>query len=125
MKPDPAISSLILKHRGMANFARSRYQEAILDFSESLNLDPKSYKSAYYEGVVCSVLRLYPQAVNAFNKALEINPFQPYCLYRRGQAYYHLDDYPQALGDCEAALALESFEAAQKFRDLLLNKLKM
>jgi putative GTP pyrophosphokinase len=125
MKPHDTISSLIHKHRGMANFASSRYQEAIADFSNSLKLDPKSYKSAYYEGVVCAVLKLYPQAVEAFNKALDINPFQPYCLYRRGQAYYHLEDFPQALGDCEAALALESFDAAKKFKDLLLTKLKM
>jgi putative GTP pyrophosphokinase len=125
MKPDDAISSLIHKHRGMANFASSRYQEAIADFSNSLKLDPKSYKSAYYEGVVCAVLKLYLQAVEAFNKSLKINPFQPYCLYRRGQAYYHLEDFPQALGDCEAALALESFDAAKKFKDLLLAKLKM
>jgi len=125
MKPDVMVSSLIYKHRGMAYFARSHYSEAITDFSESLKLDPKSYKAAYYEGVVCSVLQLYLQAVEAFNKSLEINPYQPYCLFRRGQAYFHLEDFPQALGDCEKALALESFEAARKFRDLLLDKLKM
>jgi putative GTP pyrophosphokinase len=125
MNPDVAVRSLIHKHRGMAYFARSHYEKAIEDFSASLELDPLSYKAAYYEGVVCSVLRRYPQAVNAFNRALEINPYQAYCFYRRGQAYFHLGDYPQALGDCEAALALESFEAGQKFRDLLLNKLKM
>ncbi|MCL2319088.1 MAG: tetratricopeptide repeat protein [Treponema sp.] len=122
MNPDKAISALIYKHRGMAYFARSHYEEAIKDFSESLALDPKSYKAAYYKGVVCSVLHRYPQAVDAFNESLEINPYQPYCLYRRGQAYYHLEDYPHALGDCEAALALEPLEAAGKFRDLVLRK---
>ena len=125
MKPDEAISSLILKHRGMAYFARSHYEEATADFAESLRLDPKSYKAAYYEGIVCSVLKRYSRAVDAFSQSLEINPYQPYCLFRRGQAYYHLEDYPQALGDCEAALTLEPSEAALKFKDLLLNKLKM
>ena len=125
MKPDDVVRSLIYKHRGMAYFARSHYEEAIADFSESLVLEPKSYKAAYYKGVVCSVLQRYPQAVEAFNQALEINPYQPYCLFRRGQAYFHLEDYPQALADCEASLALESFDAAQKFRGLVLDKLKM
>jgi len=125
MKPDDNISSLIYKHRGMAYFARSHYNDAISDFTESLKLEPSSYKAAYYQGVIYSVLRQYSQAVDAFNLSLEINPYQPYCLYRRGQAYYHLEDYPQALGDCEAALVLESFEAAHKFRDLLRQKLKM
>jgi putative GTP pyrophosphokinase len=125
MKADDTIRSLIYKHRGMAHFARSNYDDAIADFSESLRLDPKSYKAAYYEGIVCSVLQNYSNAVDAFNRSLAINPFQPYCLFRRGQAYYHLGDFPKALGDCEAALALESFDAARKFKDLVLNKLKM
>jgi len=125
MEPDESVGALIYKHRGMAHFASSHYEEAIADFSESLRLDPKSYKSAYYAGIACSVLQRFTQAVEAFNRALEINPYQPYCLFRRGQAYYHLGDYPQALGDCEAALVLESFEAGRKFKDLLLNKLRM
>ena len=125
MGPDENVSSLIYKHRGMAYFARSNYGEAISDFEKSLELDPKSYKAAYYQGIVYAVLRQYLQAVEAFNHALEINPYQAYCLYRRGQAYFHLEDYAQALADCEAALALEPLEGARKFRQLLLNKLKM
>ncbi|MDR0497416.1 MAG: tetratricopeptide repeat protein [Treponema sp.] len=125
MKPDEVVTSLIYKHRGMAFFARSHYEEAIADFSESYRLDPKSYKAAYYEGVVCSVLLRYSRAVDAYNRSLEINQYQPYCLFRRGQAYYHMEDFPQALADCEEALALEPFEAAKKFKDLVLSKLKM
>jgi putative GTP pyrophosphokinase len=125
MNLDDNIRSLIYKHRGMAFFARSNYEEAIADFSESMKLDPTSYKTAYYEGVVCSVVGRYSQAVSAFNRSLEIHPYQPYCLFRRGQVYYHLEDFPHALGDCEAALALESFPAAENFRAMLLSKLKM
>jgi putative GTP pyrophosphokinase len=125
MNPADNIRSLIYKHRGMAFFARSHYEEAIVDFSESFKLDPKSYKTAYYEAVAHSVLQQYPKAIDAFNRSLEIHPYQPYCLFRRGQVYFHLEDFPQALADCEAALALESFTAADKFRAMLLNKLKM
>jgi putative GTP pyrophosphokinase len=125
LNPDDTIRSIIYKHRGMAFFARSHYEDAIEDFSKSLELDPQSYKAAYYQGIVFSVLERYDKAIDSFNRSLTINAFQPYCLYRRGQVYYHLEDYPQALADCEAALALESFEAAQKFRALVLKKLKM
>jgi putative GTP pyrophosphokinase len=125
LKPVENIASLIYKHRGMAFFARSHYEEALADFDKSLELDPGSYKSSYYSGIILAVLRKYSEAIEAFNKSLELNPYQPYCFYRRGQVYYHMEDYPQALADCESALALESFEAASKFRQLLLNKLKM
>jgi putative GTP pyrophosphokinase len=126
MNPDNSVRSLVYKHRGMANFAQSQYEDAIGDFSESLKLDPKSYKSVYYRGVVRSVLQQYSEAIDDFTLALEINPYQNFCLYRRGQAYYHLGDYPQALGDCESALVLDAkFKPAQQLRDLLLKKLKM
>jgi putative GTP pyrophosphokinase len=126
LNPDNTICSLIYKHRGMAFFARSHYEEAIEDFSKSLELDPKSYKAAYYRGIVCSVMERHTQAIGSFDQALAINPYQPYCLYRRGQAYYHLADYPQALADCEAALALEpEYGPLKKFRQILLDKLKM
>jgi putative GTP pyrophosphokinase len=126
MQPEAAISSLIYKHRGMANFARSRYEDAIDDFTQSLKLDPASYKSAYYRGVVRAVLQHYTDAIDDFTQSLSINPYQSFCLYRRGQAYYHIEDYPAALADCEAALALEpESESTRKFREILLEKLKM
>jgi putative GTP pyrophosphokinase len=125
MAPPRDISSLIYKHRGMAYFARSHYEEAILDFTKALELDPKSYKAPYYRGVVSSVLQRYSEAIEAFNQSLEINPYQAYCLYRRGQAWYHLGDYPQALADCEAAISLEPFESVKKLRQILLDKLRM
>ena len=125
LKPSEHIRSLIHQHRGMAYFDRSHYEQAILDFSESQKLDPKSYKASYYEGIVCSVLSRYTDAIKCFDKSLGINPYQPYCLFRRGQAYYHLEDFPQALADCEAALSLEQLDAIVKFKDLIVAKLAM
>ncbi|MDR2021592.1 MAG: tetratricopeptide repeat protein, partial [Treponema sp.] len=126
MNPDDTVSSLIYKHRGMANFAQSKYADAIDDFTRALELDQKSYKAAYYRGMVHAVMQQYAEAVDDFSLSLGINPYQPFCLYRRGQAYYHIEDYPQALADCEAALVLDpTSEPARKFRKLLLNKLKM
>ncbi|QQO08405.1 RelA/SpoT domain-containing protein [Breznakiella homolactica] len=124
--PDNTIKSLIYKHRGMANFAQSKYEEAIDDFSQSFSLDPKSYKVLYYRGVVRSVLQDYSEAINDFTESLRINPYQPFSLYRRGQAYFHIEDYPGALADAEAALVLEpDSESIKKFRAMVLEKLKM
>ena len=126
LKPDKPIRSLIYKHRGMANFAQSNYQDAISDFTNAFDLDTKSYRVIYYRGVVHSVLKQYQQAIDDFTASLGINPFQTFCLFRRGQAYYHIGDYPQALSDCEASLSMEpQNETIQKFRDLLRAKLKM
>ncbi|MDR0568304.1 MAG: tetratricopeptide repeat protein [Spirochaetaceae bacterium] len=124
--PSDAIGSIIYKHRGMANFARSQYEDSIADFSRSLELDPTSHKAAYYRGVVKSVLQRYSEAIDDFTLSLTINPYYAFCFYRRGQAYYHLADLPQALADCEASLTLEpDLPELHRFKELLLNKLKM
>lgn len=126
MNPDTTVRALVCKHRGMANFARSHYEEAIEDFSQSLLLDPKSYKSAYYRGLVRAVLQQYSEAVDDFTLSIAINPYQHYCFYRRGQAYYHLDDLPQALADCEATLVLDpNSRPARQFLEILRKKMKM
>jgi len=126
LKPDKTILAIIYKHRGMANFACSQYEQAINDFSSALELDSKSYKASYYRGVVKSVLKQYSQAIDDYTLSLTINPYQSFCLFRRGQAYYHIGDFPQGLADCENSLALEpENQAAIKFKAILLQKLKM
>ena len=126
LNPVKKISSLIYKHRGMAYFAQSRYQEAVDDFTIALAHDVKSYKAAYYRGVVRSVLRLYSEAIDDYTLSLELNPYQAFCLFRRGQAFYHIGDYPQALSDCEGSLAIEpNNETIKEFCELLKRKLKM
>jgi len=126
LKPNNVIRSIIFKHRGMAHFACSQYNEAIQDFTYALELDPKAYKAAYYRGVVYSVIKEYSNAINDYSLALSINPYQSFCLFRRGQAYYHIGDYPQALSDCENSLALEPTNtSAVKFKSLIMDKLQM
>lgn len=124
--PSKEVATVVLKHRGMAHFSRSRYAEAIGDFSKSLELDPQGYKSAYYRGVVKSVLQDYSGAIEDFDIALGIHPYHFYSRYRRAMAYWHLGDYTQALADSEASLKLEPDNPqAQRLRSLALSKLKM
>jgi putative GTP pyrophosphokinase len=126
LNPPAKTASIIYKHRGMAYFAKSRYEDAAGDFTASLGLDPASYKSVYYRAVVRQVEENYPAAADDFSLALSMNPYQPWALYRRAQVSYHIGDYPAALSDCEAAIAMDpDFGAAAKFKDVLLTKLKM
>ncbi|HPE88268.1 MAG TPA: tetratricopeptide repeat protein [Spirochaetia bacterium] len=126
LNPKPEIRALIYKHRGMAFFAESRYDEALEDFTATLELDGKCYKAAYYRGVVHSVKQNYSAAIDDFNDAVAIHPYHFYSTYRRAQAYYHVEDYPKALADCDAALELEpENESLKKLKRMVLKKLKM
>lgn len=126
MGPKDTIRALIHKHRGMAFFAESRYDEALEDFSKTLELDAECYKAAYYRGVVFSVRQNYSAAIEDFNRALEIHPYHFYSCYRRAQAYYHLGDFPKALADTELALELSpENENVIKLKAMIVKKLKM
>jgi putative GTP pyrophosphokinase len=126
MHPDTNVKSVIYKHRGMAKFAQSKYDEAILDFKSSLEINPQNYPCEYYMGVVYSCQKEYLAAIDNFTRSLEINPYQKYCLYRRAQSFYKLDDYTAALSDCEAAIRLDcDFKEASRLKKLLLDKLAM
>ena len=126
LRPDTNTESVIFKHRGMAYFAQSKYEQAIKDFTRVVSLDKKAYKAFYFRGVVRSVMQDYSKAVDDFSRALKINPFHSFCLFRRGQAYYHLGDYPQAMSDCDASLSIEPHnEIVMKFKKFLTQKLKM
>ncbi|HSV57131.1 MAG TPA: hypothetical protein VLH39_08520, partial [Magnetospirillaceae bacterium] len=82
-EPQKELRALIHNHRGMAYFSQSMYDAAVLDFTHTLELVPRSYKAAYFRGVVHSVRAEYPQAVRDFELALEANPYHFYSLYRR------------------------------------------
>jgi putative GTP pyrophosphokinase len=126
MHPKDEIRALIHKHRGMAFFAESRYDEALEDFSKTLDLDPQCYKACYYRGVVYSVRQNYSAAIEDFNNAIAIHPYHFYSTYRRAQAFFHLGDYPKALGDCELALDLSpDNENVLRLKSMTLKKLKM
>ena len=123
---DPAIRSLMHKHRGLANFAQSKYGEAMEDFGRAVELNRECYISLYYRGIAHSLLEQYSQALADFNLSLKINPYQPYCLFRRGQAHYHVGDYPRALADCNASLSMEpENETVCRFREMVQARLKM
>jgi putative GTP pyrophosphokinase len=125
-EPTKEVATVVLKHRGMAHFSQSHYQEALTDFGKSLELDPGCYKAAYYRGVVKSVLQDYSGAIEDFDAALQIHPYHFYSRYRRGMAYWHLEDYAQSLADSEAALKLEPENPqASRLRELARSKLKM
>jgi putative GTP pyrophosphokinase len=122
----PELASVVHKHRGMAFFSESRYEEAIADFGMALELNPQCYKSAYFRGVVRSVIQDYGAALSDFSLSLRINPYQFFALYRRAQAYWHIGDYPKALTDCEEALKIDpASHQALQLRLLSLEKLRM
>jgi putative GTP pyrophosphokinase len=106
-RPEKEISSVVYKHRGMAHFAQSNYQEALEDFSSCLAIEPDCYKALYYRGVVKAVLQDIAGAVEDFSGTLALHPYHFFSRYRRAESYFKMGDVASAHADCEIALRIE------------------
>lgn len=104
--PPAMVLSVIYKHRGMAYFAQSLYEEALNDFKKSVEHDPKCFRSIYYEGIVYSVQGKEKEAVECFDRSLAIDAFQSHVYYRRALALFNLGNYTKAMEDVNNALKL-------------------
>lgn len=105
-EPPAVVLSVIFKHRGMAYFAQNLYDQAIEDFKKSVSLDPKNFRSIYYEGIVNSVQGKDREAIECFNRSLSIDSFQSHVYYRRSLAEYNLGEYAAAMSDINNAINL-------------------
>lgn len=123
---DKTVTSVIYKHRGMANFANNNYEDAISDFQECLKLDPKAFKSYYYLGIVYAIRNQHKEAIDYYNKSLELGPFQSHVYYRRALSYFYLGDYENAMKDVGNAENLGLVDDDLKnLKNKLLKKFEM
>lgn len=124
--PPNAVISVIRKHRGMAYFTQNDYEHALDDFKQSSHLDPRNFRSVYYEGIVYAILQQYEKAVECYTKSIAINEFHSHTFFRRAMAYYELDDYEHALNDVISAqkLGMDDSEC-RALHQRLIKKLDM
>lgn len=127
-KPAPSnvVLSVISKHRGMAYFSKSEYENALSDFKMSSKLDPKNFRALYYEGIVYAILKQYEKAIECYTASIELNEFHSHTFFRRAMAYYELDEYEHALNDVIAAknLGMDDDES-RHLHQRLIKKLDM
>jgi putative GTP pyrophosphokinase len=122
--PDDSVKAVVYKHRGMAKFAQSKYEEAIEDFSSCLKLDPDSHKAMYYRGVTKAVLLDLHGALDDFSRVLDMHPYHFFARYRRALCWYRLGDFAAAHFDGEIALRIEpENQLALRLMNRIKNKL--
>ncbi|MDR3200930.1 MAG: tetratricopeptide repeat protein [Spirochaetales bacterium] len=105
-RPKTSMKAIIYIHRGMAYFGRSRYQEALEDFTSAVSLDKKNVRAYYYRGVVYRFMQDHRRALNDFDRCASLDPYQFDAVFARAQVYFSLGDYIMAYEDCGRALAI-------------------
>lgn len=93
--------------RGIFNYNEGRYDQAISDFTRTLEINPKLGNVYYNRGAAYWVKGEYDNAISDFNKALEINPRDPDAYISRGGVYIKKDQPDHAIPDFNKALELD------------------
>jgi len=101
---------------GSAYLQKREFDQAILFFNKSLEINPK-YAAAYEtRGIICSRREQYDQAIADFNKALEIDPKYAEAYINRGRAYYFKGEYDKSWEDIKKAQDL-GYKISPNFLD--------
>jgi ppGpp synthetase/RelA/SpoT-type nucleotidyltranferase len=124
--PNNVVLSVIYKHRGMAHFAKSNYDDALSDFEQSIAHNDGAFRSMYYMGIVYSLQGNYQKAIEYFDKSLDINNYQAHVHYRKAACLFKLGAYQESLShlDISRKLGLEN-DDTKTLRTQLVKKFDM
>lgn len=109
-------------NRGNLYYNLNQYDEAIADYSETINLFEKAggtkskiFENAYYNRGLCYYHQgKYQEAINDYTKAIELNPGYMWAHYAKGFAHYMLgqdnlaeDSYRNVIAPAETNLSTD------------------
>jgi len=92
--------------RGLENFKKGLYDQAITDFTKALGVDPSMAEPYFYRARAYEKKEKYDQAIKDFSKAIEMEPKMAPIYADRGRVYFLKGLYDQAISDCSKALEL-------------------
>lgn len=92
--------------KGFAAMKKTKYEEAIKQFTKAIEVDPK-FDKAYYDRALCYVrMNKFDESLPDYNKAIEVNPNYSVALVGRGRLLHHKKMIKEALADYNKAIEL-------------------
>ncbi len=96
---------------GIDSYQKGHYDDAIKDFSEAIQLNPKDADIYYNRGVAKDNLGDYNAAVADYDQAIKLNPEYAHAYCNRGNARDNLGEYAAAVADFSEAIRLNPKDA--------------
>ncbi|GAB4145142.1 MAG: tetratricopeptide repeat protein [Cyanobacteria bacterium J069] len=84
-----------------------RYEEALKDFTQAIELNPKWAWAIASRGQTYQAMERYEEALVDFTQAIELNPKYVWAIASRGQTYRAMERYEEALTDFNQAVELD------------------
>ena len=91
---------------GIDNSQKGRYDQALQDFNQALQLKPQDPALLTYRGIVYYAKGLNDKAIQDFDAALKLDPKFARAYYQRGMVYDNQEKYNQAVEDLKTAKKL-------------------
>lgn len=82
------------------------YQDAIREFSRSVQLDPSCGRAYFNRGMAYERIDNFQQAIEDYTKAIELSPQDGKAYYFRGMVYQRMEMNEAAVSDMKSASAL-------------------
>ncbi|RIB01110.1 hypothetical protein C2G38_2231839 [Gigaspora rosea] len=97
-----------LKFRGKFNFIMGSYEDAIIDLTKLLDIEPNNKFALRYRAEAYYLMERYKKAIIDLTKLLHIEPNNKFALRYRAEAYYLLEKYKESFNDVNKLLKIES-----------------
>ena len=106
-KPQYKSSKEVYYNQGLANFKKGKYNRAIEDFNQSIQLNPNFAMAYHYRGTSYYNLKNYKQALKDCDHAIRLNPDFALAYYNRGNTSLYLKKYKKAVESYNQAINLK------------------
>jgi tetratricopeptide (TPR) repeat protein len=94
-------------NRGFAYCQIGQYDQAILDFSKAIEINPRLAHAYNNRGAAYLYKAQYDRAILDLSKAIEINPRLAHAYNNRGWAYIKMWQYDQAISDFNKTIEID------------------
>ena len=122
-----AVSLHAVNHlqQGKVKVRRGDYKGAIADFTQEIQINPKSTEAYISRGLAHHDLEDFKKAIADFNQALILEPKNDQALYRRGEARTDTEDFQGAFSDINQAIQINPrYAEAYNHRAMLYGEFK-
>ena len=99
--------ALLLKFRGNAHLRKDEYDLAILDYDQSIQLNPNVESTLLNRGAAYAKKDEYDKAIQDLDKAIKLDPNDANAFSNRGLAYRNKGEYEKAIQDFDQAIKLD------------------
>ena len=108
---DKGILAVALEERGESHQSAKRSDEAIVDFTRAIELDPSRAWVIGSRGATYGRMERYEEAIADFTRAIEIDPSNIWAIISRGATYRQMECYEEAIADFTRAIEIDPSNA--------------